>query len=85
MSLYYSLDHQGKKCYFGSSARARESFKIEMVDEFPNRNWDFKYISRRFEFDISWLDKYPDADWDFKMLSKNVNILDEVSIFSKLI
>ena len=48
---------------------------LDILEKFPNANWDFQILSLHINLDSSWLEKFPKANWNFSKIKHNYCIL----------
>ena len=47
---------------------------IELIEKFPDNDWDWDAISYNPNLTLEWLDKYPNKPWNWDGLSANPNL-----------
>ena len=44
-----------------------------ITGEFPDKKWDFSYLTKHPNFTIDWLREFPDKNWDFSHYGLSVH------------
>ena len=49
---------------------------LEWIDKYPNKPWEWGWISKNIHLTQEWINKYPDKPWDWGIwgISDNKNI-----------
>ena len=47
---------------------------MEIIEKYPNKPWDWFYISKNPNITMEIIEKYPDKPWNWRVISKHPNI-----------
>ena len=50
----------------------------KFIEKYPNKPWDWDYISKNPNITMEIIEKYPNKPWDWCLISQNPNITMEI-------
>jgi hypothetical protein len=51
---------------------------MEIIEKYPDKSWDWKWISENPNITMEIIEKYPDNPWNWSYISENPNITMEI-------
>lgn len=68
---YYGMEYHPVR---GQSLSTNPNMTMEWIDAFPDKPWDWMYLSQTIKMDLTWFRKHLDKPWNWSWLSKNPSI-----------